>query len=65
LRADPGLRSELARKGRAFAEQHYDRDALAGRYLELLRDVTPSPSGRGKKPQRGKDPHRRRDGLPR
>ena len=39
LRADPALRAELARKGRAFAVQHYDRDTLAGRYSELLRDV--------------------------
>jgi glycosyltransferase involved in cell wall biosynthesis len=48
LRADPILRAELARKGRAFAEQHYDRDVLAARYLELLTDVVPpSPSGTG------------------
>ena len=39
LRADPALRAELARRGRAFAEQHYDRDTLAARYLELLRTV--------------------------
>ncbi|MCA1647352.1 MAG: glycosyltransferase family 4 protein [Chloroflexi bacterium] len=39
LRADPALRAELARKGRAFAEQHYDRDTLAARYLDLLQDV--------------------------
>jgi glycosyltransferase involved in cell wall biosynthesis len=40
LRADPDLRAALARSGRAFAEQHYDRDALAERYLDVLRDVT-------------------------
>jgi glycosyltransferase involved in cell wall biosynthesis len=39
LRADADLRAELGRQGRAFAEQHYDRDVLAGRYLTLLRDV--------------------------
>src|SRR5579859_2694397 len=39
LRADPSLQTELARRGRAFAEQHYDRDTLAARYLELLRTV--------------------------
>jgi glycosyltransferase involved in cell wall biosynthesis len=39
LRADPVLRAQLGRKGRAFAEQHYDRDVLAARYLELLRVV--------------------------
>jgi glycosyltransferase involved in cell wall biosynthesis len=42
LRADPGLRAELGRRGRAFAEQHYDRDALARRYLDLLEDVVRS-----------------------
>jgi glycosyltransferase involved in cell wall biosynthesis len=39
LRADPILRATLARSGRAFAEQHYDRDTLAARYLTLLRTV--------------------------
>jgi glycosyltransferase involved in cell wall biosynthesis len=39
LAADPRLRAELGRRGRAFAEAHYDRDALAERYLRLLRDV--------------------------
>jgi glycosyltransferase involved in cell wall biosynthesis len=39
LRADPEVRAELGQAGRAFAEQHYDRDVLAARYLEVLRDV--------------------------
>jgi glycosyltransferase involved in cell wall biosynthesis len=39
LRRDPDLRAELGRRGRAFAEQYYDRDALAQRYLDLLSDV--------------------------
>jgi glycosyltransferase involved in cell wall biosynthesis len=39
LRHDADLRAELARRGRAFAEQHYDRDALAARYLDLLQAV--------------------------
>src|SRR5258708_6116842 len=39
LCADPDLRAELARNGRAFAVEHYDRDALAAKYLELLRNV--------------------------
>jgi glycosyltransferase involved in cell wall biosynthesis len=39
LRSDPDLRAELSRRGRAFAEQYYDRDTLAARYLDLLRDV--------------------------
>lgn len=39
LRSDPDLRAELARKGRAFATEHYDRDVLAARYLKLLHTV--------------------------
>jgi len=39
LRRDPRLATELARRGRAFAEQHYDRDQLAVRYLDLLHEV--------------------------
>jgi glycosyltransferase involved in cell wall biosynthesis len=45
LRADPALRAELARNGRAFAEQHYDRDVLAARYLDLLQEVVRSARG--------------------
>jgi glycosyltransferase involved in cell wall biosynthesis len=45
LRADPALRAELGRRGRAFAEKYYDRDALAARYLDVLRDVVaPRPA---------------------
>jgi len=39
LRHDPELRAELGRRGRAFAEQQYDRTALASRYLDLLHEV--------------------------
>jgi glycosyltransferase involved in cell wall biosynthesis len=39
LRADPVLRAALGQRGRAFVEQHYDREVLAARYLELLRTV--------------------------
>jgi glycosyltransferase involved in cell wall biosynthesis len=39
LRADPFLLATLGRQARAFAEQHYDRDALAARYLDVLREV--------------------------
>ena len=39
LRTDADLRAELGRRGRAFAEQFYDRNALAARYLDLLREV--------------------------
>ena len=36
-------RQQLAQRGRAFAEAHYDRDVLARRYLDLLREVTGKP----------------------
>ncbi len=36
LAADSPLRRELARRGRPFVAAHYDRDALAGRYLDIL-----------------------------
>jgi glycosyltransferase involved in cell wall biosynthesis len=39
LRRDSALRAELGRRGRAFVEHYYDRDALAARYLELLQGV--------------------------
>jgi glycosyltransferase involved in cell wall biosynthesis len=39
LRVDPELRRRLGEAGRAFARAHYDRDALAARYLELLQAV--------------------------
>jgi colanic acid biosynthesis glycosyl transferase WcaI len=39
LRADPEVRADLGRRGRAFAEQHYDRNVLAARYLDLLHNV--------------------------
>ena len=46
LRADPALRADLARQGRAFAEEHYNRDTLAARYLELLHGVVSRHSKR-------------------
>jgi glycosyltransferase involved in cell wall biosynthesis len=39
LRHDPALARQLAQRGRAFAQQYYDRDQLAGRYLDLLGEV--------------------------
>ncbi len=43
LRRDPLLRADLARRGRAFAVEHYDRDALAERYLDILHEVIAEP----------------------
>jgi glycosyltransferase involved in cell wall biosynthesis len=43
LRRDPALAEQLARCGRAFAQQYYDRDRLAIRYLDLLREVVARP----------------------
>jgi glycosyltransferase involved in cell wall biosynthesis len=42
LRVDPSLRESLGRRGRAYAEQHFDRDALATRYLDVLREIVKS-----------------------
>jgi glycosyltransferase involved in cell wall biosynthesis len=39
LRGDAALRQELGARGRAFAQQFYDRDVLAARYLDLLHEV--------------------------
>jgi glycosyltransferase involved in cell wall biosynthesis len=39
LQSDAALRADLARHGRAFAQQEYDRDMLAWRYLDLLQEV--------------------------
>lgn len=37
LLADPALRAEMGRCGRAYAEQHFDIAKIAGRFLELPR----------------------------
>jgi glycosyltransferase involved in cell wall biosynthesis len=39
LRNDVALCERLAKSGRQFAVQEYDRDTLANRYLEVLREV--------------------------
>jgi glycosyltransferase involved in cell wall biosynthesis len=41
LAADPPLRTEIGRVGRAFVERHYDRAALALEYRKIL-DLGPS-----------------------
>jgi glycosyltransferase involved in cell wall biosynthesis len=40
LHADPSLRARLGETGRRFVRRHYDRAALARRYLDLLRETT-------------------------
>jgi glycosyltransferase involved in cell wall biosynthesis len=40
LRADPSLRATLGQRGQAFVREHYDRDALAARYLDVLGSLT-------------------------
>jgi glycosyltransferase involved in cell wall biosynthesis len=42
LQGDAALRADLAQHGRAFAQQQYDRDMLARRYLDLLQGVVHS-----------------------
>jgi hypothetical protein len=39
LRGDPALCAELGRRGRAFVEREFDRDALAARMLAVLAEV--------------------------
>jgi glycosyltransferase involved in cell wall biosynthesis len=39
MRRDPALRERLSQSGRAFAVREYDRDVLAARYLQMLREV--------------------------
>jgi glycosyltransferase involved in cell wall biosynthesis len=43
LRHNPVFANQLAERGRAFACEHYDRDRLASRYLDLLREVVAHP----------------------
>jgi glycosyltransferase involved in cell wall biosynthesis len=45
LAADPQLRAEIGRVGRAFAERRYDRAALAREYRKIL-DLDPFPGTR-------------------
>jgi glycosyltransferase involved in cell wall biosynthesis len=40
LAGDRERAEEMGRKGRVFAAEHYDRNRLAARYLELLREVS-------------------------
>lgn len=48
LKRDAALRQRLASSGQTFAREHYDRDVLARRYLDLLRNVlSPLPLGEG------------------
>lgn len=44
LARSPALREEMGRAGRSFVEREYDRDALAGRYLEVLAEVAGAPA---------------------
>jgi len=39
LNGDKGLAERLGRNGRRFVERHYNRDVLAGNYLDLIRCV--------------------------
>jgi glycosyltransferase involved in cell wall biosynthesis len=45
LASDPGLARELGQKGRQYAQVHFDRQAIAARFIELLQE-TVSSSGR-------------------
>jgi glycosyltransferase involved in cell wall biosynthesis len=43
LRADSALRTAMGQRGQAFVRAEYDRDVLAGRYLDLLHAVVRRP----------------------
>ena len=40
LAAEPGLRAQLAARGRPYVAGHFDRRGLAARYVEILETVT-------------------------
>jgi hypothetical protein len=42
LAADPARRAEMGRQGRAYVEQHFDRERLARRYHDLLVPLSPT-----------------------
>lgn len=46
LATEPGLRGQLAARGRPYVAGHFDRRQLAARYLEVLASVAGSPSSR-------------------
>lgn len=48
LAKDAALRDELGRNGRAYAEQHLDKDAVLGRFEQTLKDLVASRHPGGK-----------------
>ncbi len=44
LADEPALRAGLCESGRAYVQEHFDRDELAGRYLKLLQRFCPCGS---------------------
>src|SRR5438309_745333 len=41
LATDPGLARDLGAKGRAFVQEHFDRDRIASRFIDLLKSPLP------------------------
>jgi glycosyltransferase involved in cell wall biosynthesis len=56
LADDPSLRSALGASGRAFVEEHYNRDRLAGEMLGLLESVADGARNRCTLSARAADP---------
>jgi glycosyltransferase involved in cell wall biosynthesis len=46
LAADPNLARELGNNGRKYASEHYDRDIIARRFIEMLEETARSSSHR-------------------
>jgi len=40
---DRALSERMGRAGRAYVVEHFDREALARSYLEILRSIAPAP----------------------
>jgi glycosyltransferase involved in cell wall biosynthesis len=59
LAGDPSLRSALGASGRAFVEEHYNRDRLAQEMLGLLESVADAGRHTGTLPARAANPDNR------
>jgi hypothetical protein len=44
LLENAGLREQMGRNGRLYAERAFDIDAIADRFAELLADARPKPA---------------------
>jgi glycosyltransferase involved in cell wall biosynthesis len=54
LADDPGLGAQMGARGRPYVAAHFDRRALARRYLDILGQVVGGGAGRGSVPGEGR-----------